>query len=334
MVQLVTERESQMGKKSFILDTDTAQDDCVALLLGLLDGDASLEAITMVAGNVGFKQQIRNAHLTLNCAGKLNEVPIHVGCSRPMLQPWASAENVHGDGTGGLTMDFSNCRVQDEHAVDALLRITSEQPGEVSIVAIGPLTNIATAVVKDRSFVQNVKSLYIMGGSNNGRGNITSCAEFNFYVDPEAASIVLNAGFEDIVILPWDPVTLKDATITRQVYDSKANFNTPVASFFKAVCDTTLAFNESVGIDGSTHPDSMTLATLLHPEIVLESNLYRVDVETGSQLTRGYSSMAWSKFELAPNATVIEKVDHEAFFSLVDQILSTETKPNQKTWVQ
>ncbi|WP_295805556.1 nucleoside hydrolase [uncultured Corynebacterium sp.] len=323
-----------MRKKPFVLDTDTAQDDCVAILLGLLDETASLEAITMVAGNVGFEQQIKNAHLTLNCAGKENEVPVHVGCSQPMLQPWASAENVHGDGTGGLTMDFSKCRVETEHAVDALLRITSERPGEVSVVAIGPLTNIATAVVKDRDFVRNVKSLYIMGGSNNGRGNITSSAEFNFYVDPEAASIVLNAGFENIVILPWDPVTLRDATISRDTYNQKSSINTAISKFFKAVCDTTLSFNESVGVDGSTHPDSMTLAAFLHPEIVKESQRYRVDVETGSLLTRGYSAMAWSKFGLEPNATVIETVDHQAFFDLLDQVLKTETEPNQRMWVE
>ena len=173
-----------------------------------------------------------------------------------------------------------------------------------------------------------------MGGSNNGRGNITSSAEFNFYVDPEAASIVLNAGFENIVILPWDPVTLRDATISRDTYNQKSSINTAISKFFKAVCDTTLSFNESVGVDGSTHPDSMTLAAFLHPEIVKESQRYRVDVETGSRLTRGYSAMAWSKFGLEPNATVIEAVDHHAFFGLLDQVLKTKTEPNQKMWVE
>lgn len=317
-----------MHKVPFILDTDTAQDDCVAILLGALDPKADLRAITMVAGNVGFEQQIRNAHMTLNAAGMHGQVPIHVGCSQPMLQPWASAENVHGDGSGGLTMDFSTSTVSDEHAVDALLRITAEQPGEVSIVAIGPLTNIATAIVKDRDFVRNVKHLYIMGGSNNGRGNITAAAEFNFYVDPEAAQIVFSAGFASIVVLPWDPVTLDDATISRAVYEEKTAVNTPVAKFFKTVCDTTLDFNESVGVNGSTHPDSMTLACLLYPELVLESSPYRVDVETGSPLTRGYSAMAWSKFaDLKPNATVVEKADHEGFFALLDTILHTQTTP-------
>ena len=318
----------------FILDTDTAQDDCVAILLGALSDRAEMLGITMVAGNVGFERQIQNAQLTLNVMGKLGEIPIFLGCSQPMLRPWASAENVHGDGSGGLTMDFDAATAEDEHAVDALIRLTAERPGEVSVVAIGPLTNVATAIVKDRNFVANVKSLYIMGGSNNGRGNITPSAEFNFYVDPEAAQIVFSAGFEHIVVLPWDPVTLDDATITRAEYDERTAFGTPIADFFKAVCDTTLDFNESVGVDGSTHPDSMTLAALLYPEIVLKKDNYRVDVETASELTRGFSAMGWDKFEdFNPNAEVIEKADKDAFFAILDEVLKTRTTPSKETWI-
>lgn len=312
-----------------IIDTDTAQDDCVTILLGLVHPKADLRAITMVAGNVGFEQQIKNAHMTLNVAGRLGDVPIHVGCSEPMLRPWLSAENVHGDGTGGMSMDMSTAKVEDEHGVDALIRLTAENPGEISIVAIGPLTNIAMAVVKDRSFVKNVKSLYIMGGSNNGRGNVTASAEYNFYVDPEAAQIVMKAGFEDMHILVWDPVTIRDATITRADYNQRVATGTPIAGFFKAMCDTTLDFNESVGVDGSTHPDSMTLAILLEPELVLESGRYEVDIETQSELTRGFSAMKWDKFDdWKPNATVPEKVDHDGFFRLIDMILTAESEPN------
>lgn len=311
-----------------ILDTDTAQDDCVAILLGLMDPACDLRAITMVAGNVGFTQQVRNAHLTLNIAGRLGQVPVHLGCTQPMLREWVSAENVHGDGSGGMCMDESSTAVNPEHGVDALIRITAENPGEVSVVAIGPLTNIATAIVKDRDFVRNVKSLYIMGGSNNGRGNVTPSAEYNFYVDPEAAQIVFAAGFKDIHVLTWDPVTIDDATITRAAYDSMTTKDTPIAKFFKAMCDTTLDFNESVGVDGSTHPDSATLACLLHPEMMLATDRYRVDVETTSELTRGFSAMAWDKYDLVPNATVVEKFDHDAFFTHLDAILATETTPS------
>lgn len=314
-----------MSVTPFILDTDTAQDDCVALLFGLLDPQADLRAVTMVCGNIGFDRQVENAAMTLAVAGKLGKVPVHLGCTQPLLREWFSAENVHGDGSGGLKIDLPDDFVAPQHAVDALIETVQAEPGEVSIVAIGPLTNIALAVAKDRSFVDNVKSLYIMGGSNNGRGNATSSAEFNFYVDPEAAQIVFNAGFKDIHIIDWDPVTLRDATYTRAEYDEMCAIDTPVAKFFKSVCDTTLDFNESVGVDGSTHPDSITVACLLHPELVLDKGSYRVDVDYQSELTRGYSAMAWDKFDVVPNATVVERADREAFGERLRTLLSTST---------
>ncbi|MGV8910174.1 MAG: nucleoside hydrolase [Propionicimonas sp.] len=310
-----------------IIDTDTAQDDCIAILLGLLDPAAELLAITMVAGNVSFEQQVANAHLTLNVAGMLGRVPVHAGCRRPLLREWVSATDVHGDGSGGLSMDPSGSRVSDEHGVDALLRLTAERPGEVCIVAIGPLTNLATAVVKDRDFAARVKSLYVMGGSNNGRGNITASAEYNFFVDPEAAQIVLDAGFDDLHILTWDPVTLRDATIPRRDFERLGGLGTPLAGFFARMCAATIDYDESVGIDGSTHPDSLAVAVLLHPELVLAEAGYRVDVETSSELTRGYSSMAWAKFGVPPNATVVEVVDSGRFLSLLERLLGTATLP-------
>jgi purine nucleosidase len=311
-----------------IIDTDTAQDDCIAILLGLLDPAADLRAITMVAGNVGFDQQVANAHLALNVAGRLGSVPIFHGCRQPLLRPWDSAEDVHGDGSGGLSMDANGLQDEDEHAVNALLRITAERPGEVSIVAIGPLTNIAAAVALDRSFPARVKSLYVMGGSNNGRGNITASAEFNFYVDPEAAQIVLQAGFTDLRIVPWAPLTLNDATFIREVFDRLGAIGTPLARFYHRMCAATIDYDESVGIDGSTHPDSLTLAVLLHPELVLAQAGYRVDVETASELTRGMSAMAWDKFGLTANAQVIESVDAQAFHRLIEKLLSLPTMPN------
>lgn len=318
-----------MDRIGIIIDTDTAQDDCVTILLGLLDPRADLRAITMVAGNVGFDQQVANAQVTLAVAGRLGSVPVYAGCRQPLLRPHVSAEDVHGDGSGGLSMDLTGVEVAGEHAVDALLRLTAEAPGELSIVAIGPLTNLATAVVKDRTFASRVRSLYVMGGSNNGRGNITPSAEFNFYVDPEAAQVVLDAGFADLRIIPWAPLTLRDATLPRDGYDRLGGLGTPLSAFFRRMCDATIDYDESVGIDGSTHPDSLTLAVLLHPELVTASSRYRVDVEVGSALTRGMSVMAWEKFGLPPNAEVVEAVDREGFFALLQALLATPTVPSR-----
>lgn len=313
----------------FILDTDTAQDDCVAIIASLLDPEADLRAITMVAGNVSFDRQVRNAHLTLNVAGRLGTIPIHLGCRAPMVEPWVSAENVHGDGSGGLAMDFTDTVTEDEHGVDALIRLTSEAPGEISIVAIGPLTNIAMAAVKDPDFVRNVKRLVIMGGSNNGRGNITAAAEFNFYVDPHAAKVVFTAGFADITVVPWAPLTLNDAVFSRAQLAQIETLGTPLSSFFLTVCGPTLEFDESVGIPGTTHPDSLSVAVLLRPQLVQKVARYHVDVETESTLTRGYSAMSWGVHGLEPNATVVESVDAHAFHDWIAGILATSTEPNR-----
>ena len=310
----------------FILDTDTAQDDCVAMLVGLLDPEAELVAVTMVAGNVGFDLQVRNAWMTLNVADRLGEVPVHLGCRRPMVREWVSAENVHGDGSGGLAIDFTGLEPEAEHGVDALIRLTAERPGELTIVCIGPLTNIAMAAVKDPRFVRNTKALYIMGGSNNARGNITAAAEYNFYVDPEAARTVFEAGFE-ITVVPWAPLTLSDAVFSRAQIAEIGALGTPLARYFGQVCAQTLAFDESVGIPGSTHPDSLTAALLLHPELILAASDYNVAIESESALTRGYAAMSWGVHGLTSNARVIEHIDAAGFHAYLSGLMSRETTP-------
>lgn len=315
--------------RQLIIDTDTAQDDCVALLVGLLDPEADLRAITMVAGNIGFEQQVRNAFMTLNVAGRLGEVPVHLGAVRPLMRQWVSAENVHGDGSGGLSMDFAGCEPEAEYAVETLLRLTAESPGEIDIVCIGPLTNIALAQVRDPRFAQNVRSLTIMGGSNNGRGNITAAAEFNFYVDPEAARAVFEAGFE-ITVVPWDQLTLRDAVFSREQLAEIEQIGTPLSDFFLRVCRDTLAFDESVGIPGTTHPDSLSAAVTLHPELITAAAPYHVAIETASELTRGYSAMSWGVHGLEPNATVVEAAGAREFHGYLSGILSTPTNPNRE----
>ncbi|QVQ52546.1 nucleoside hydrolase [Spiractinospora alimapuensis] len=315
-----------------IIDTDTAQDDCVALLVGLLDPTADLRAITMVAGNIGFDRQVHNAFLTLNAADRLGRVPIHLGCRRPLTRPWVSAEDVHGDGSGGLSVPTLAGEPEAEHAVDALVRIAAERPGEVTVVCIGPLTNIAAACLRDPDFVTNVRQLYVMGGSNNGRGNITAAAEFNFYVDPEAAKAVFAAGF-DITVVPWTPLTLQRAVFGDPTLERIAALDTPLSRFFLRVCAATLDFDRRRGIDGTTHPDSLTTALLLHPELLTSTGRYHVDVETAGELTRGYSAMSWGIHGLEPNARVVEDIDAEAFRDYLISVLATPTAPPHAMYV-
>lgn len=307
---------------TIVLDTDTAADDCFALLACLLHPEADLRAVTVVAGNVGFDQQLQNALITIEQAGRGGRVPVHPGARAPLVREWASAEYVHADGKGGHSWPIPTHQPEPEHAVPALVRLADEHAGELEIVCIGPLTNIAAALAVDRDLPRKVKNLHIMGGSNNWRGNITPAAEYNFYVDPEAARAVLRAGFE-VTIVDW-ALTVRQAVFSSQELERIEALGTSLSRFFGVVNAPTLEFDLSVGIAGSTHPDLLTALVLLRPDLVRRSARYFVDVETQGETTRGYSVFDWGVFDRPANATVVEEIDHEAFFDAVAALLRTD----------
>ena len=299
-----------------VIDTDTAADDCFALLVGLLDPRADLKAVTIVGGNVGFDQQVHNALLTMSLAGR--SVPVHLGARDPLEREWVSAEDVHGDGVGGQVYDGA-LTTEAEHAVDALIRLAAESPGTLRVVCIGPLTNIALAVQRDPAFVTNVAGLWIMGGSINARGNITPAAEYNIYVDPEAAAIVFEAGFENVTVISWDPLTIRDTVVTPERVNRIAALDTPLSRFFVRANAATFAFDLENGLGGSTHPDSLTALLAIDPSYALATGSYRVEVETQGELTRGATVFDWRSSN--PNATAVESVDGERFFEYLVQLL-------------
>ncbi|WP_020577795.1 nucleoside hydrolase [Actinopolymorpha alba] len=311
--------------RRIIIDTDTAADDCFALFVGLCHPEAQLEAVTIVAGNVEFDQQIENALLALDTAGRSGTVPVYPGCRKPMLRPWHRA-SAHGDGKGNWDFPKPPGGAESEHAVDALLRLVDESPGEIDIVAIGPLTNLAAAVVQDPDFPRKVRSLFIMGGCNNSVGNVTAAAEYNFYVDPEAARIVLRAGFATTIVT-WT-LTLAQALWDRERLKKIEALDTPLSRFFSIVNQPTLEADEARGIMGSTHPDSLTAMLLVQPDLVKRAGRCHVDVETQGELTRGYSLFDWRADRNPPNATVVEEIDTEGFFAAMVEILSTSTGEN------
>ena len=308
-----------MAKIPLLVDTDTAADDCFALLVALLDDRADLRAITIVGGNVGFDQQVHNALLTMSLAGK--SVPLHLGSRDPLEREWISAIDVHGDGVGGQRFDGDHV-YSDEHAVEALVRTAAEFPGELRIICIGPLTNIALAVQKDPQFVANVGSLYVMGGSINGRGNITPAAEYNFYVDPEAADIVFRAGFEDVTVITWDPLTLNDTVFDPARIERIEALDTPLSRFFVRANAKTFEFDVAEGNGGSTHPDSLTAVLAIDGSYATASARYGLAIETVGELTRGASIFDWRASD--PNVTAIESVDGERFFEYMLRLLARE----------
>jgi inosine-uridine nucleoside N-ribohydrolase len=303
-----------------IVDTDTAGDDVFSLLLALLDPRATLEAITIVCGNVRFEHEVENALYTVEMAGRSGEVPVYAGSAEPLSAEWVGAEYVHGqDGMGDSGFPPARQRAEPEHAVDELVRRIGESPGELTILAQGPLTNIAAAVTRDPSIAGKVQHLWVMGG---GIGNITPAAEYNFYVDPEAAKIVLAAGF---------PLTLVTWTLTRThgvFHDDKLAridaLGTPLSRFFGQVNRKALEFDRNVvGLGGSTHPDSMTCAAILDPTLVLDAEEAVVDVEIAGELTRGWNLIdTLGRTGRQPNARVVTDYDTERFFELMLSTLS------------
>ncbi|MDQ1130860.1 nucleoside hydrolase [Microbacterium sp. SORGH_AS_0888] len=304
-----------------VIDTDTAADDCFALLVGMLDPRSDLKAVTMVAGNVGFEQQVHNALLTIALAGRAGQVPVHLGADRPLLRDWVDAAEVHGDGVGGIRRPEDGQQPESEHAALALIRLSREYEGRLRIVAIGPLTNIALATALDPGFAARVERLTIMGGSINGRGNITPAGEFNIYVDPEAAAITLRAGFPDVRLVTWDPLTLRDAVFDQERVNEIAALGTPLSRFFVRANQATFDFDLQAGIDGSTHPDSLSVALSLDVELGQEDVPYRVAVETDSALTRG--ATVFDRWSDAPNATAAARIDGERFAAYLMGILAS-----------
>jgi purine nucleosidase len=301
-----------------IVDTDTAGDDVTSLLIALLHPNAQLDAITICNGNVNFDQQVENALYTVEQAGK--RVPVYPGCAKPLVADWIDAAYVHGeDGMGDSFFPKATLRPEPEHAVDELVRRINESPGELNVLAQAPLTNIAAAVVRDPSIAQKVKRLWIMGG---GIGNITPAAEFNFYVDPEAAKIVFKAGFP-ITLFTWT-LTLSHGVFFDDDLARIEAVDTPLARFYRQVTRKAEEFERSMGVPGTTHPDSMVAAAIVEPSLVRATKDVFVDIETHGELTRGYSAID----ELGitgkePNCVLVTDFDTQGFLELFLGVLQS-----------
>lgn len=316
-----------MSKHRLIVDTDTAGDDVVSLLIGLLHPAAQLEAITISVGNVGFEQQVENALYTVERVGRSGEVPVYPGHKNPLLAPWVSADYVHGkDGMGDSFFPRARQRAESVHAVDELIARINRAPGEITLLAQAPLTNIAMAVARDPSIAQKTRALYIMGGTYFAPGNITPAAEYNYYVDPEAAQIVFGAGFT-IYMVDWG-VCVRNAVFNDDDLAEIRALGTDLSRFFLDVNRVAYRFNQTVGINGTTHPDSVVAAMIVDPAISLGWRPAHVEIETGGRVSRGASVIApigekgvEDRFGRKANAYVCEGADKERFKALLIDLL-------------
>jgi purine nucleosidase len=315
-----------------IIDTDTAGDDVFSLMLALTRPGVIVEAITIAHGNVGFVQHAENALTTLEVCGKAGEVPVYLGAQKPFSRAPLDAAYVFGaDGMSDSGFPLTVQRPSEGHAVDEIVRRVMAEPGQITLIAQAPLTNIALAYLREPRIAEAVKHLWIMGGTDNAVGNVTPAAEYNFYVDPEAAKIVINAGFK-LSIVTWTE-TLRDGLLDLDQLGQLEALGSPRARFFNDVNRASLAFaQETEGLNGSLHPDALTCALALDEDLILESEQAVVDVEILGELTRGYLSVSHNilpDIELAdpslkrrtPNARVIKKIDKAGFFAAMRQAL-------------
>ncbi|PLP56410.1 nucleoside hydrolase [Mesorhizobium loti] len=307
-------------KRKIIIDTDPGQDDAVAILLALASPELDVVGITAVAGNVPLRLTEKNALKICELAGR-PDVKVFSGAIRPLVRQLVTAEHVHGKtGLDGPDLPEPTMKLQEQHAVDFIVEtLMREEPGTVTLCPLGPLTNIALALVREPKIATRIKEIVLMGGGFFEGGNVTPAAEFNIYVDPHAADVVFRSGVP-IVVMPLD-VTHKALTTAARV-EAFRKMGSKVGDATAALLDFFERFDEEkYGTDGGPLHDPCVVAYLLKPEL-FKGRHCNVSVETASDLTMGMTVIDWWGVTDRPkNATVMRDIDADGFFALLAERL-------------
>jgi purine nucleosidase len=270
--------------RTFLIDTDVASDDSVALIMALRAADANVVAITTVAGNVDVAQATRNALYTVELCGA--SVPVFEGAEKPLQRIHESATWFHGhDGLGDHGYPPPRQKPEKLHAMDAIIKAIEANPG-IIVVTLGPLTNLALALTRKPGLAAQVGRCVVMGGAPCCEGNVTPAAEYNIWVDPEAARIVMLSGLP-VEMVGWQTCR-GDAVLVETDIACVLGFGTPVARF-AIECNSRAreAYKEQTGEDGISLPDPVAMSVALDPTIGNQWSEHYVDVEIHSELTRG-----------------------------------------------
>jgi len=268
----------------FLIDTDTASDDAVALIMALRAPGVQVAAITTVAGNVNVEQATRNALYTAELCG--SDVPVYTGAAKPLLRVHEDAAWFHGrDGLGDHGFAPARRAPEKMHAVDAIIETIEAYPGLVT-VTLGPLTNLALALARKPEIASRVSRCVVMGGAPCCEGNVTPAAEYNIWVDPEAARMVLRGGLP-VELVGWQ-LSRGDAVLNAGDIDCASSLSTERARFAIA-CNSRAraAYLEQTGEHGIALPDPVAMAVAIYPHVCTSASEHYVDVETDSELTRG-----------------------------------------------
>jgi inosine-uridine nucleoside N-ribohydrolase len=283
--EYLVERPQQSGRGPFrvIIDTDPGVDDALALLLAMRSPELKIEAITPVAGNVPLELTLPNALRMVEIAGRA-DIPVAVGAKAPLMRRLVTAAYAHGEnGLGGAVFPEPKIHPVNQPAAELIRQIVRKFPGEVTLLTIGPLTNIATALNLDPELAGMVRAIVMMGGSLSG-GNITPAAEFNIYVDPEAARIVFQSGIP-ITMVGLD-VTRKTSLTEEHQRQLQAGQN-PVSQAAATIARNALQHNRERGfVVGPNMHDSLAVAGFIDPSL-LKLKEYYIDIETTGELTAG-----------------------------------------------
>ena len=313
--------EITLGAQKIIIDTDPGQDDAVAILLALASPDEiEVLGITAVAGNVPLSLTERNARIVCELAGR-PDIAVYAGCDRPLKRKLVTAEHVHGKtGLDGPELPEPKTKLQEKHGVDFIIDTILQEPGNsVSLCPLGPLTNIASAILKQPKIVSRIKQIVLMGGAYFEVGNITPTAEFNIFVDPDAAKIVFEAGI-DMVVMPLD-VTHK-ALVTGERNEAFRRLKSPVGIAVAEMTDFFERFDkEKYGSSGAPLHDPCVTAYLINPKIFSGKKI-NVEIETKSELTLGMTVADWwGVTNRKANAFFVGDLDSEKFFNLLTERL-------------
>jgi len=303
--------------RPIIVDTDPSPDDAVAFLVALASPDElEVLGVTTVAGNVPVNLTSKNARKALELA-KQTHTPVWAGASAPLLRPLITAEHVHGKtGFDGYDLPEPTMPLAEGFAPDAIVDLVMRRaPGEVTLCCIAPMTNIALAMAKERRLAGRLREIVIMGGAFSEGGNITPAAEFNVYVDPEAAARVLGCG-APITMIPLD--CTHQALTTEARLNKLRSFGTPVAEAFYHLLKFNKIFDQQkYGWDGGPLHDATVIAYLLAPEI-FKGRKVNVEVECASPLTLGMTVVDWwGVSSRKPNVMFLRDVNADAYFDLV-----------------
>lgn len=302
--------------RKIIIDTDPGQDDALAILLALASPELDVLGITAVAGNVPLKLTQTNARKICELAGR-PDVKVFAGADRPLMRALVTAENVHGKtGLDGPDLPEPTMPLQQQHAVDFIIEtLLKEESGSVTLCPLGPLTNIAQALIRAPEIAPRIREIVLMGGGFFEGGNITPTAEFNIYVDPQAAQVVLASGVP-VVMLPLD-VTHKALTTAKRIDRFRA-MGTKSGTACVALLEFFERFDEEkYGSDGGPLHDPNVIAYLLKPELY-KGRHCNVSVETASELTLGMTVADWWGVTDRPkNAFYIRDVNDDGFFDLL-----------------